>query len=82
MDVTEVILMVIISLNLQSLAKYRYCYTVITIIFMAMAAFLGKDINGARSWVIIYIKNYLDKGGHFMEYCNMTFYNNNQTIII
>lgn len=44
---------VIVLPDLKSFAKYRYVYLVGTLIFMAMAMFIGTSINGAKNWVYI-----------------------------
>ncbi|MFL0195413.1 FtsW/RodA/SpoVE family cell cycle protein [Clostridium sp. WILCCON 0269] len=51
--VTEFILIVVLFPDLEGFSKYKYCYCVATIIFMAMATFFGKEINGSKSWIII-----------------------------
>ncbi|WP_156498993.1 FtsW/RodA/SpoVE family cell cycle protein [Clostridium ljungdahlii] len=53
LGVTEFILMVVLLPDLESFSKYKYCYCIITIIFMAMGTFFGKEINGSKSWIII-----------------------------
>ncbi|MFL0197811.1 FtsW/RodA/SpoVE family cell cycle protein [Clostridium sp. WILCCON 0269] len=54
LGVTEFILMVVLLPDLERFSKYKYCYCIITIIFMATATFFGKDINGSKSWIIVH----------------------------
>ena len=44
---------VIIMPDLKSFAKYKYVYMGGTLIFMAMAMVIGKEVNGAKNWVFI-----------------------------
>ena len=47
------ILVVVIVPDLKRFSKYRYFYLVVTILFMAMGTFLGKETYGAKNWVNI-----------------------------
>lgn len=47
------ILIVVLLPDLKTFAKYRYVYLVGTLIFMAMATFIGTETYGAKNWVHI-----------------------------
>ena len=44
---------VIVLPDLQSFAKLRYLYMALTVIFVAMATFIGTSVMGAKNWVFI-----------------------------
>lgn len=44
---------VILLPDLKRFANLRYLYMVMTIIFMAMATFIGREINGSKNWVMV-----------------------------
>jgi cell division protein FtsW (lipid II flippase) len=52
--VTGFILTVVLSPDLRKFSKYKYYYAAIAIIFMAMATFLGTEINGSKNWILIH----------------------------
>ncbi|MBW8381539.1 MAG: FtsW/RodA/SpoVE family cell cycle protein [Youngiibacter sp.] len=43
--------LVIILPDLKRFASLKYVYMVLTIVFMAMATFIGKELYGAKNWV-------------------------------
>ena len=43
--------LVIILPDLKRFASLKYAYMVLTLIFMAMATFIGKELYGAKNWV-------------------------------
>jgi cell division protein FtsW (lipid II flippase) len=47
------IILVVLLPDLKSFARYKYVYMAMTIIFMSMATFIGKEIYGAKNWVYI-----------------------------
>lgn len=47
------ILIVVLLPDLKRFAKYRYVFLVFTLIFMSMATFIGREINGSKNWVYI-----------------------------
>lgn len=47
------ILIVVIVPDLKRFSKYKYFYMIVTLAFMAMGTFLGKETNGAKNWVSI-----------------------------
>lgn len=49
--ISTYIAIVIIIPDLTRFAKLKYLYLVLTIIFMAMATFIGKEVFGAKNWV-------------------------------
>lgn len=53
LGVAAFILIVIILPDLKTFAKHKYVYLIITMVFMAMGTFLGKETNGAKNWVTI-----------------------------
>lgn len=53
LGVAAFILVVVILPDLKSFDKYKYFYLVVTLIFMSLGTFLGKEIYGAKNWVTI-----------------------------
>lgn len=53
-SVTAYLLIIIVLRNFHNLKKYRYFYLVITLIFMAISTFFGKEVFGAKNWIYIY----------------------------
>jgi cell division protein FtsW (lipid II flippase) len=51
--VTAFILTVVLLPDLKSFSKHRYIYMVLTLIFIGMATFFGKEINGSKNWIVI-----------------------------
>jgi cell division protein FtsW (lipid II flippase) len=51
--VTGFILIVVLFPDLKRFSKYKYAYLFITIIFMGMATFIGREVNGSKNWVFI-----------------------------
>ncbi|OPJ65113.1 FtsW/RodA/SpoVE family cell cycle protein [Clostridium oryzae] len=51
--VTMFVLIIVILPNIKSFVKYKRIYMIITLIFMAMATFIGRDVYGAKNWVFI-----------------------------
>lgn len=51
MGISAYIALVIVLPNLNQFAKFKYFYLVGTIIFMAMATFIGVTKYGAKNWV-------------------------------
>lgn len=49
--ISTYIAIVIIIPDLTRFAKLKYVYLVLTILFMAMATFIGKEVFGAKNWV-------------------------------
>ena len=47
------IALVIILPDLKRFAKFKYVYLVGTVVFMAMATFIGKEVFGAKNWVCL-----------------------------
>jgi cell division protein FtsW (lipid II flippase) len=47
------ILIVVLLPDLKSFKKFKYIYMILTLIFMSMGTFLGKEIYGAKNWIII-----------------------------
>ncbi|MBP1919702.1 FtsW/RodA/SpoVE family cell cycle protein [Youngiibacter multivorans] len=43
--------LVIILPDLKRFASLKYVYMVLTLVFMAMATFIGKELYGAKNWV-------------------------------
>ncbi|MEG0307820.1 MAG: FtsW/RodA/SpoVE family cell cycle protein [Clostridium sp.] len=53
LGMTIFILIVVILPDLKRFSKYKYFYMIITIIFMGMGTFFGKETFGAKNWVTI-----------------------------
>lgn len=51
--ITAYILVVVLVPNLSNFKKYKYVFLAFTLIFMAMATFAGKAINGSKNWIVI-----------------------------
>ena len=51
--VTAYILIVVLLPDLESFSKYKYFYMIMALVFMGMATFFGKEINGAKNWIVI-----------------------------
>lgn len=51
--VTGFILIVILLPDLKRFEKYSNVYLVFTIVFMAIATFIGKYENGSKNWIVI-----------------------------
>lgn len=51
--VTGFILIVILFPELKRFERYKYVYLGLTIFFMALATFFGKEINGSKNWIVI-----------------------------
>ena len=52
-SITVYILIVVLLPEVKNFSKYRYFYMIMALIFMGMAILFGKDINGAKNWIII-----------------------------
>ncbi|MEW8956755.1 FtsW/RodA/SpoVE family cell cycle protein [Clostridium sp.] len=51
--ITAYVLIVVLLPDLKSFAKYDKLYLIGTLIFMAMATFIGKEVYGAKNWVMV-----------------------------
>ncbi len=45
------ILIVVLLPELKKYGKYKYVYMVCTLLFIAMATFIGSSVNGSQNWV-------------------------------
>lgn len=52
--VTGYILLVILLPELKKFAKYKYLYLAITIILLGATLLIGKEENGAKSWIMFH----------------------------
>lgn len=51
--VTIYVFVIVLMPELDKLKKYRYIFLIATLVFMPMALLLGKEVYGAKNWVII-----------------------------
>lgn len=54
LGMTMFILVVVILPDLKRFSKYKYLYLIITLLFMSMGTFFGKEQFGAKNWVNLF----------------------------
>lgn len=47
------ILIVVLLPDLKRFKRFKYIYMILTLIFMSMGTFLGKEVFGAKNWIVI-----------------------------
>lgn len=52
--ITVYLLLIIVLRNFERLRKFKYVYLVLTLIFISLSTFFGKEILGAKNWVFIF----------------------------
>jgi cell division protein FtsW (lipid II flippase) len=52
--ITAYLIIIIVLRDFESLRKFRYVYLVLTIIFMGISTFFGREVYGAKNWIYVF----------------------------